>query len=71
MDINHFKHQEITEKIIKAFYTVYNTLGYGFLEKVYENSLYEELLLMDLTVEQQPQIIVNYKGNEVGNTSLI
>ena len=66
MDINHFKHQEITEKIIKAFYTVYNTLGYGFLEKVYENSLYEELLLMDLTVEQQPQIIVNYKGNEVG-----
>ena len=30
------KHQEITEQIIKAFYNVYNTLGYGFLEKVYE-----------------------------------
>lgn len=32
-------HSEITEKIIKTFYKVYNTLGYGFLEKVYENAL--------------------------------
>ncbi len=31
------KHKEITEKIIGAFFTVYNTLGYGLLEKVYEN----------------------------------
>jgi len=31
------KHEEITEKIIQAFYKVYNTLGYGFLEKVYLN----------------------------------
>ena len=31
---------EITGKIIKAFYRVYNTLGYGFLEKVYENATY-------------------------------
>ena len=37
------KHNEITEKIIKAYFTVYNTLGYGFLEKVYENALYFEL----------------------------
>ena len=66
MDLNNFKHQEITEQIIKAFYTVYNTLGYGFLEKVYENSLYEELLLIGLAVEKQQQIIVTYKGIEVG-----
>lgn len=32
-------HEEVTQVIIKAFYTVYNTLGYGFLEKVYENAL--------------------------------
>ena len=33
------KHSEITEKIIKAFYEVYNELGFGFLESVYESSL--------------------------------
>ena len=38
-----FKHSEITKKIIQAFYTVYNTLGYGFLEKVYENAMMIEL----------------------------
>lgn len=38
-----FKYQEITEKIIKAFYNVYNSLGYGFLERVYENAMIIEL----------------------------
>ena len=33
------KQKEITEKIIGIFYKVYNTLGYGFLEKVYENAM--------------------------------
>ena len=32
-------HYQITDKIIRAFYNVYNDLGYGFLEKVYENAL--------------------------------
>lgn len=36
-------HQELTNVIIKIFYEVYNELGYGFLEKVYQNSLYLEL----------------------------
>ena len=36
-------YEEITEKIIGAFYKVYNTLGYGFLEKVYENAMIVEL----------------------------
>ncbi len=31
-------HEELTDEIIGAYYKVYNTLGYGFLEKVYENS---------------------------------
>ena len=34
---NELKHRKLTEQIIKAFYKVYNTLGYGFLEKVYSN----------------------------------
>jgi GxxExxY protein len=37
------KHQDKIKRIINAFYKVYNTLGYGFLEKVYQNALYYEL----------------------------
>jgi len=33
-----YLHQDLTEKIIKFFYQVYNELGYGFLEKVYQNA---------------------------------
>ena len=36
-------HAELTDKIISSFFKVYNTLGYGFLEKVYENALVIEL----------------------------
>lgn len=36
-------HHTLTDCIIKTFYEVYNELGYGFLEKVYQNSLYLEL----------------------------
>jgi len=41
--LDKLKYSEVTDKIIKAFYQVYNTLGYGFLEKVYENALIIEL----------------------------
>jgi GxxExxY protein len=61
-----YKHTETTEKIIKAFFKVYNTLGYGFLEKVYENAMFIELRAMDLFVEKQKQIKVQYEGKEVG-----
>ncbi|MEK7819258.1 MAG: GxxExxY protein [Bacteroidota bacterium] len=63
---DNYKHSEITEKIIKAFYKVYNTLGYGFLEKVYENALFIELVSMGLFVEKQKQIKVFYGAKEVG-----
>lgn len=59
-------HSEITGQIIKSFYEVYNTLGYGFLEKVYENALAFELRKAGLTAEQQRPIIVRYKGIAVG-----
>ena len=47
------KHEEITNKIIKAFYKVYNTLGYGFLEKVYLNAMYIELTEMGYKTDKQ------------------
>ncbi len=59
-------HKELTDEIIKTFYDVYNELGYGFLEKVYQNSLYLELRERGFRVEAQKQIKVHYKGKEVG-----
>ena len=61
-----FLHSALTSKIIKCFYAVYNTLGYGFLEKVYENSLLIELQLIGLKVESQKQIDVFYADEKVG-----
>ena len=60
------KYEEITEKIIQAFYKVYNTLGYGFLERVYLNALYLELIEMGFLVQKQNQILVYYFGKDVG-----
>jgi GxxExxY protein len=57
--------KELTESIIKAFYDVYNELGFGFLEKVYQNSLYLELMARGFEVEAQKQIKVHFKGFEV------
>jgi GxxExxY protein len=59
-------HQELTDVIIKTFYEVYNELGQGFLEKVYQNSLYLELKNKGYKVEAQKKINVYYKGIEVG-----
>ena len=60
------KYNDLTEQIIKAFYDVYNELGFGFLEKVYQNALYLELKSRGFTVEPQKQIKVHFKGYEVG-----
>ena len=59
-------HEEITSDIIAAFYTVYNALGYGFLEKVYENALAIELSKRGHTVKQQIPVQVFYVGRAVG-----
>ena len=59
----------ITEKIIHCAFQVSNTLGIGFLEKVYENSIAVELKDAGLTVQQQALIQVKYKDNIVGDYS--
>lgn len=60
-------HAQITEVILKAFYKVYNTLGYGFLEKVYENAMRVELIKMGIKAEQQKNIKVYYESEQVGD----
>ena len=60
------KHEDVTESVIGAYYHVYNTLGYGFLEKVYEHALTLELRARGLLVAIQHPITVWYKGIPVG-----
>ena len=60
------QHGDLTEKIIGVFYDVYNELGYGFLESVYEESLVIALSEASLTVERQLAIPVWFRGREVG-----
>lgn len=59
-------HKDITAKIISSFYKVYNTLGYGFLERVYEKSMVIELTTIGLDCKTQVPLKVYYRGSEVG-----
>jgi len=61
-----YKHSELTSEIINAFYAVYNILGYGFLEKVYEKALMHELIKRGFQVAAQVPIKVYYDGVIVG-----
>lgn len=60
-------HKELSEKIISAFLKVYNILGYGFLEKVYENALIIELRNNGLEVVNQYPTPVYYLHKKVGD----
>lgn len=60
-------HRDLTQSILKHFYEVYNELGYGFLERVYQNALYYELKANGFQVEAQKRIKVYYKEMEVGD----
>lgn len=64
--MSEYLHSELTGKIIKAFYNVYNELGYGFLEKVYERAMLVELKHQGLACQAQQPIIVFYEDVEVG-----
>lgn len=59
-------HKSVTDAILKVYYDVYNELGYGFLEKVYQNAMYFELKSLGYKVEPQKQIKVYFKKQLVG-----
>ena len=59
--------QDITDKILKAYFNVYNKLGNGFLEKVYENAMMIELQKLGLDAERQIPIEVFYDEILIGN----
>lgn len=61
------EHEGITREIIGCAYRVYNAMGFGFLESVYEKCLVIELRQVGLNVESQKSIPVTYKGHGVGD----
>ena len=65
-DSQEIKHKTYTEKIIKIFYKVYNKLGYGFLEKVYENAMMIEFEREGIPVASQFAIKVFYEDKIIG-----
>jgi GxxExxY protein len=65
-DNKDFKYKELTERIIEIFYRVYNKLGYGFLEKVYENAMMKEFETEDIPAVSQSAINVVYEDEIIG-----
>jgi len=64
---DNYKHADLTDIIIAAFYVVYNNLGFGFKEKVYENALLIELDKRNLEFAAQKNIKVYYQEQIIGN----
>jgi GxxExxY protein len=61
-----YLYKNVSDRVIRIFYEVYNDLGYGFLEKVYQNAMYFELKKEGYKVEAQKRINVFYKNQLVG-----
>lgn len=65
-----YKHSELTDTIIGVFYSVYNELGYGFLESVYRNSLQLALREKGTKVEAEVAVPVFFRGRNVRRCKL-
>ena len=66
-DERRYKHQELTEVIIGVFYEVYNELGFGFLEKIYEEAMARVLKSKGFEVQQQAAVPVWFRGEKIGS----
>jgi len=65
-DLANYKHQELTETVIQAFYEVYNELGHGFLESVYEEAIHRVLRQKTVQVQRQSPLPVWFRGEQIG-----
>jgi GxxExxY protein len=61
------QHRELTEKIIGLFYDVYNELGFGFLESVYEEAMGIALTDAGLKIQRQYPVPVWFRGRQIGD----
>jgi len=66
-DPANYKYQELTEAIIRAFYEVYNELGHGFLESVYEEAMSPVLKANGIAAQRQYPLPVWFRGEEIGD----
>lgn len=66
-DPSRYKHQEITRSVLRCFYNVYNELGFGFLESVYEAALAQAILEAGLSVKRQFPLPVFFRDQQVGD----
>jgi GxxExxY protein len=66
MNTDRTEMNRLTEKVIGAVFEVSNTLGVGFLEKVYERALVRELAMRGVKAIAQVPLTVSYKGDDVG-----
>src|SRR5262245_26702091 len=66
-DARDYSLQPITKQLIGAAFEVHNVLGYGFLERVYQNAMQVELKARGVKVELEPKIKVQFKGVVVGD----
>ena len=61
------KHRDLTEKLIRVFYSIYNELGHGFLESVYEQAFAMAWAESDIFFERQIAVPVWYHGQQIGD----
>ncbi|TAK35908.1 MAG: GxxExxY protein, partial [Saprospiraceae bacterium] len=66
-DFSNYKHSEVTGKVIEAAYFVYNELGHGFLESVYEKALEIQLTRSGMKAVRQQPVEVYFCGELIGD----
>jgi GxxExxY protein len=60
-----YLHSELTDRVIKQFYDVYNELGFGFLESVYEEAMSRALVSAGMTIGRQTPVPVLFRGERI------
>ena len=65
-DERRFKHEDVTRRILGVFFDVYNDLGYGFVESVYQEAMALTLVSVGLHVERESTLEVHYQGQVIG-----
>ena len=65
-DERRFKHEGVTQQIIKVFFDVYNDLGFGFVESVYQEAMALTLISGGLQVEREPTLQIHFRGKVIG-----
>lgn len=66
-DPENYKHQDVTEAVIQVFYKVYNELGHGFLESVYEEAMASVMRSEGISVRRQHPLPVWFRGEMIGD----